>query len=291
MEVILYILIFLMGTTFGSFCTLAVYRIPLGKDITHERSFCPNCNHRLEFLDLIPIWSYIFLGGKCRYCGKKIRIRYLILEVTMGIVFVLFALSMKIRVLDLAINGTEYLLKTITYFFIIALYITFLAITAGIDKERKEIQTPMLLFGVILAVIYTIYVCVIYNLSMQTYVIYISLFLILALYNIYYLRKNLKNNYAIQNIMLIIIMLTFTYEGVTILSIILALLAMAIYTLIKEISNRKNKQMVDKNNKVSKAKKDKKKIEQNKIPVAFYLSISNIITFLAVGIMQAYSLM
>ena len=51
MNTILYALIFIIGTLFGSFFTLAVYRIPLGKDITHERSFCPNCNHRLEFLD------------------------------------------------------------------------------------------------------------------------------------------------------------------------------------------------------------------------------------------------
>ena len=65
MNVIIYIFTFLIGITFGSFFTLAVYRIPLGKDITHERSFCPNCNHKLGFLDLIPIFSYIFLGGKC----------------------------------------------------------------------------------------------------------------------------------------------------------------------------------------------------------------------------------
>jgi leader peptidase (prepilin peptidase)/N-methyltransferase len=265
-----------MGTTFGSFCTLAVYRIPLGKDITHERSFCPNCNHRLEFLDLIPIWSYIFLGGKCRYCKKKIRIRYLILELAMGIVFVLFALAMRLNVVEFALSGTENILSTIVYFFIIAFYITFLAITAGIDKERKEIQTPMLLFGVILAVIYTIYVCVTFNMSMQTYVIYISLFLILALLNIWYLRKKLKNSYTIQNIMLIILMITFTYEGVTILSIILATLAIAIYILIKEMAIRKSNKKI--------------KNKDTKIPIAFYLSISNILVFIAVSLIQSYGL-
>ena len=281
MEVVLYFLIFLMGTTFGSFCTLAVYRIPLGKDITHERSFCPNCNHRLEFLDLIPIWSYIFLGGKCRYCKKKIRIRYLVLELAMGIVFVLFALAMRINVVELALSGTEKILSAIIYFFIMAFYITFLAITAGIDKERKEIQTPMLLFGVILAVIYTIYVCVTYNMSMQTYVIYISLFLILALFNIWHLRKKLENSYTIQIIMLIILMITFTYEGVTFLSIILALLAMSIYRLIKELAYRKDYKEV----------KNKDKNKNNKIPIAFYLSVSNILVFIAVSLIQNYRLL
>ena len=93
MEAIIYLYIFLIGTVFGSFFTLAVYRIPLGKDITHTRSYCPNCNHKLSFLDMIPIFSYIFLGGKCRYCHKKIRIRYLLLEVLSGVVFTLFAAS------------------------------------------------------------------------------------------------------------------------------------------------------------------------------------------------------
>ena len=99
--VIFYFLIFCMGTVFGSFFTLAVYRIPLHKDITHERSFCPNCNHKLSFWDMIPILSYIFLKGKCRYCGQKIRIRYLLLEVCAGLVFLLFAVSLNLQSLQI----------------------------------------------------------------------------------------------------------------------------------------------------------------------------------------------
>ena len=53
MDIFFYIIIFIIGTVFGSFFTLAVYRIPLKKDITHERSFCPNCNHKLGFWDMI----------------------------------------------------------------------------------------------------------------------------------------------------------------------------------------------------------------------------------------------
>ena len=57
-ELIVYIAIFCIGTLFGSFFTLAVYRIPLKRDITHERSFCPNCNHKLNFLDTINFFKY-----------------------------------------------------------------------------------------------------------------------------------------------------------------------------------------------------------------------------------------
>ena len=96
-QIIFYILIFCIGTVFGSFFTLAVYRIPLHQDITHKRSYCPNCNHKLSFWDMIPILSYVFLGGKCRYCKKKIRIRYLCLEILTGIVFLLFAMSLNIN--------------------------------------------------------------------------------------------------------------------------------------------------------------------------------------------------
>ena len=68
MNMFLYIIIFSMGTVVGSFLTLATYRIPLNQDITHERSYCPSCKHKLGFFDLIPILSYLILGQKCRYC-------------------------------------------------------------------------------------------------------------------------------------------------------------------------------------------------------------------------------
>ena len=66
MDILLYVLIFIMGIVFGSFFSLAIYRIPKNQDITHTRSYCPICNHQLSFLDLIPVFSYIFLLGKCR---------------------------------------------------------------------------------------------------------------------------------------------------------------------------------------------------------------------------------
>ena len=99
MEVVVYAIIFIIGTLFGSFFTLAVYRIPLGLNILYEHSFCPKCNTKLKFIDLIPILSYLGLKGKCRYCGKKVRIRYLLLEVLSGAVFVLLTLSLKLDLL------------------------------------------------------------------------------------------------------------------------------------------------------------------------------------------------
>ena len=141
-EIIFYILIFAIGTLFGSFFTLAVYRIPLHQDITHKRSYCPNCNHKLSFWDMIPILSYILLRGKCRYCKNKIRIRYLLLEVLTGIVFLLFAMSLNLSFQP--INLKELIALGISF-----LYLAGIIILAGIDKERHKIDTGIVLYETI----------------------------------------------------------------------------------------------------------------------------------------------
>ena len=128
-EIIFYILIFIIGTLFGSFFTLAIYRIPLHQDITHKRSYCPTCNHKLSFLDMVPILSYLLLKGKCRYCKQKIRIRYLLLEVLTGILFLLFAMSININFNTLEIGSLTYLIFAF-------LYIAGLVILAGIDRKN-----------------------------------------------------------------------------------------------------------------------------------------------------------
>ena len=98
MNELLYAIIFISGAVFGSFYTLAVYRIPKNIDIIKKHSYCPNCNHKLGVLELIPILSYIFLGGKCKHCKQKIRPRYLIIEILSGVMFVLLASTLKIDV-------------------------------------------------------------------------------------------------------------------------------------------------------------------------------------------------
>ena len=119
MNVFFYLLLFIIGTLFGSFYTLAVYRIPKRQDIIHTPSYCPNCNHKLGFLDLIPIVSYVFLKGKCRYCKEKIRLRYFILEVLSGMLFVLVAYLMQYKIENLNCA------RILQYSFII-LYLTFI---------------------------------------------------------------------------------------------------------------------------------------------------------------------
>jgi len=133
LETVLLVFIFIIGIYFGSFFTLATYRIPKGEDITHKHSYCPSCNHKLGMLDLIPVFSYLFLGGKCKYCKKPIGKRYFLFEILTGLVFVLFAMSLKIDIYNMDYNN-------IIYFILSILYLTGLFLIAGIDKEKGYIQ-------------------------------------------------------------------------------------------------------------------------------------------------------
>lgn len=79
--------IFIVGTVLGSFFNVCIYRIPKGESIVKPPSHCGMCNTRLKPLDLIPVFSYIFLKGRCRHCGKKYSARYAVVELMTGIIF------------------------------------------------------------------------------------------------------------------------------------------------------------------------------------------------------------
>ena len=270
MDYILYLLIFCIGALFGSFFTLAVYRIPIGQDITHTRSYFPKCKHKLGFWDMIPIFSYAFLGGKCRYCKEKIRIRYLLLEILSGLVFVLFALSIKLSIFSM--NS-----KTVIYLIVGALYLATLFIIAGIDKERIRIEKPVLLFGFICVAIYMIYLYIIENdPSIYRYVIYLILSCLLLLFSIGYLRKKGQDSYAIDILILSMLMVLFTYETVYIGTVIITLLATSIQLIICKL-HKKNSKVVK-----------KVKVENEKIPIGFYMCVANIIVLLAKNFMIFY---
>ena len=78
---------FMIGTLFGSFFSLAIYRLPRKQDILIKRSYCTSCKHELGFFDLIPVLSYVIRGAKCKYCKEKISMRYFLLEIANGLFF------------------------------------------------------------------------------------------------------------------------------------------------------------------------------------------------------------
>jgi leader peptidase (prepilin peptidase)/N-methyltransferase len=79
--------VFLIGLVFGSFFNVLIYRIPRKISIVKPRSFCPYCKRKINFYDNIPVISFLILGGKCRFCHKPISLRYPLVEVLAGFIF------------------------------------------------------------------------------------------------------------------------------------------------------------------------------------------------------------
>ena len=78
--VLLFVMLFLLGIIVGSFLNVLIFRIPLKEDIAVERSHCMHCGHVLSWYELIPLFSWIIQGGKCRACKARISIQYPIVE-------------------------------------------------------------------------------------------------------------------------------------------------------------------------------------------------------------------
>lgn len=265
LETILLFFIFITGIYFGSFYTLATYRIPKGENITHKHSYCPNCNHKLGAFDLIPIFSYLFLGGKCRYCKNKIGIRYFLFEAFTGLVFVLFTLSLNLNAYSLNIN-------MIIYFLLAFLYFTSLFIIAGIEKEKNIINKGTLIYGSVISILYIIYSYTLNMGNVYEYVIYLSFMVILLLIDTNNLKKNLKNNYYIQLLILILYMLIFSGVYLTIYTIMLAVIAIGIKNIL--IFFKRNKSKVTQKSKKS--------------PYAFFLCVCNIIVIIVSNFIMNY---
>lgn len=83
-EAVLGLLAFWFGACVFSFLNVIAYRVPKGMSFVKGRSICPNCGQVLKGRDLVPVFSYLFLRGKCRYCGEKIGIRDTLTEIFGG---------------------------------------------------------------------------------------------------------------------------------------------------------------------------------------------------------------
>ncbi len=74
-----------LGLAIGSFCTVILHRVPLRRSIVWPGSHCPSCGHHLGALDLVPVLSFLWLRGRCRYCTLRIHRTYVLVEVGSGL--------------------------------------------------------------------------------------------------------------------------------------------------------------------------------------------------------------
>lgn len=84
-----YIVVFLYGIVIGSFLNVCIYRIPNKESIARKRSHCMSCGYQLKWYDLVPLFSYLFLGGRCRKCKQKISVQYPLVEGLNGCLYLL----------------------------------------------------------------------------------------------------------------------------------------------------------------------------------------------------------
>jgi leader peptidase (prepilin peptidase)/N-methyltransferase len=80
--------IFVLGTVFGSFINVVIYRLPRDASLVWPPSACPACGTRIRFYDNVPVLSYLLLRGRCRHCHGRISPRYPIVEVASGLLMV-----------------------------------------------------------------------------------------------------------------------------------------------------------------------------------------------------------
>jgi leader peptidase (prepilin peptidase)/N-methyltransferase len=87
MEIFYYVIFVVLGLVIASFLNVCADRLPANKSIIKPPSHCDSCNRRLSVKDLIPVFSYFFARGKCRYCGARIPLRVILVEIITGALF------------------------------------------------------------------------------------------------------------------------------------------------------------------------------------------------------------
>ncbi len=128
MNIIIPLFIILLGAVVGSFLNVVIDRLPINKSIVTPPSQCDHCHKKLSLLELVPIFSYLALRGRCRNCNEKIPLRVLIVELGTSLIFLLTWLKF----------GQSW--QTALY----CLYGAVLIIMGGIDLEHQKIPNVLI---------------------------------------------------------------------------------------------------------------------------------------------------
>ncbi len=134
----------ILGLLFGSFLNCTAMRIVRGEDFVKGRSHCMSCSHELSAPDLVPVFSYLIHGGKCRYCGAKISARYPVTELS----FMLLSLGLYVGVFSFEPGAVTDFLK---YWFLTGC----LFVSALTDLESFEIPDGALILGAVSWILFT----------------------------------------------------------------------------------------------------------------------------------------
>lgn len=134
------LLVFVFGLCIGSFLNVCIFRLPKNKSIVKPASSCPKCRKLIRRFDNIPLLSYYILGGKCRNCRKKISIRYPIVELITGMIFLVLY-----RQLGLSLSGLQF-----------ALFFSLLIVVSFIDIDYHAIPAYLCPIGIGIGLVFAL---------------------------------------------------------------------------------------------------------------------------------------
>lgn len=137
MELYFGVCVFLFGIIIGSFLNVCILRLPENRSIVTGASSCPACGTQIKARDLVPVFSYIFLRGKCRHCGKHISAQYPLVELLTGGLFLLLYVKF----------GMNYTLP------VYAALISVLVVVTFIDWRHMEIPNGLVIAILVLGAI------------------------------------------------------------------------------------------------------------------------------------------
>ena len=243
MNILLYIALFLIGVIVGNFWQRAIYRIP--RNISLIKKGVTNIEPEY----------------KSKYWKKILQIFYALLG---GILFVIFG-----KLLGININGFK-LSSAIMYLFTI-LYFTTLVIIAGIDKRYVDIEKKVITVGIIISIIYIVFLYIIDSSSIYFNTMCLGIYMILLITDTIFLRRYAKSSYTIGVLMLFNIILVFSEVDILAYTIAMTALEIILYLVIQKIKQKEN---------------GYKKVKINNIPVGYFVSASNIIILLVLAIIQ-----
>lgn len=131
----------LLGLFVGSFLNVCIDRLPKGQSIIYPPSHCAGCRHKLGFFDLFPLFSYLRLGGRCRYCRVPIPRRIPVVEGVTGLLFALLYWQYG--------PGLEMVIAVI--------YVCFLLVIFVIDLETMYVLSVVVYPAMILALAFSLF--------------------------------------------------------------------------------------------------------------------------------------
>lgn len=242
MNIFLYTMLFLIGALAGNFWKMATYRIPRNIELNKKGVSYIEPNNKSNVL---PQIFYLLLGG---------------------ILFVIFG-----KILGININNIQ--LSTILIYIFTILYVSILIIISGIDQKFLKIEKTVTTAGIILSIIYIIYIYTIDASTIKTSIIYLGTYILLIAIDTFIVKRYAKNSYTTGILMLFNIMVIFAGIDIFTYTIILTAIEILVCLLIAKIKQRDN---------------GNKKVRLSDVPVGYFLCVSNVFAIIAISAITTY---